>query len=50
MPPGLEVGGSVPTADVFSMIDGKPTKLCTDSIFTGKTVALFAVPGALTPG
>ena len=46
----IAAGDTVPEATLFSMVDGKPAKLSTAEIFAGKTVVLFAVPGAFTPG
>lgn len=45
----IEVGSALPDS-TFSMIDGTDMKNpSTADIFAGKTVALFAVPGAFTP-
>jgi peroxiredoxin len=45
----IKVGDKVPSATLMEMVDGKPTPIPTDSFFAGKTVALFALPGAFTP-
>lgn len=46
----IAVGDRLPPVTFKSMIDGAPAALSTDDVFKGKTVALFAVPGAFTPG
>lgn len=45
----LSVGDRLPEASFMTMTADGPTKLSTDDVFAGKTVALFAVPGAFTP-
>ena len=45
----IKVGDKIPSATLMEMVDGKPTPIPTDSFFAGKTVALFALPGAFTP-
>jgi peroxiredoxin len=45
----IKVGDKIPSATLTTMVDGKPTPVSTDEFFRGKTVALFAVPGAFTP-
>ena len=45
----IKVGDKIPSATLMEMVDGKPTPVPTDSFFGGKTVALFALPGAFTP-
>jgi len=47
----IKVGDKIPDAE-FGWIDdeGNPTKLTTAQLLDGKNVALFAVPGAFTPG
>ena len=45
----LKAGDKIPSATFMQMKDGKPTPLTSDELFTGKTVALFALPGAFTP-
>jgi glutaredoxin/glutathione-dependent peroxiredoxin len=45
----IKVGDKVPSATFMEMQDGKPTPVTSDSLFAGKKVALFALPGAFTP-
>lgn len=45
----IAVGQKLPNAKFKVMEDGKAAEKSTDDIFKGKTVALFAVPGAYTP-
>lgn len=45
----IKVGDKLPEATFMTMIDGAPAPKTTADIFGGKTVALFAVPGAFTP-
>ena len=45
----LSVGDTLPEATFMTMTPDGPNKLSTDDVFKGKTVALFAVPGAFTP-
>jgi len=45
----IKVGDKIPSATVMEMQDGKPAPVSTDSLFAGKKVALFALPGAFTP-
>jgi peroxiredoxin len=45
----IKVGEKIPSDTLMEMVDGKPTPIPTDSFFAGKTVALFALPGAFTP-
>ena len=45
----IKVGEKLPAATFMEMKDGKPTPVSSDEIFGGKTVALFALPGAFTP-
>lgn len=45
----IKIGDKVPAAQLMHMTDAGPTPLSTDELFAGKTVALFAVPGAFTP-
>jgi glutaredoxin/glutathione-dependent peroxiredoxin len=45
----IKVGDKIPSATFTHMKDGKPTPLTGDELFSGKTVALFALPGAFTP-
>src|ERR1700748_1376405 len=45
----IKVGEKLPAATFMEMKDGKPTPVSSDDLFKGKTVALFALPGAFTP-
>jgi len=45
----IKVGDKIPSATFTQMKDGKPTPVTSDELFAGKTVALFALPGAFTP-
>ncbi|MEO8812155.1 MAG: peroxiredoxin [Caulobacteraceae bacterium] len=45
----IKVGDTVPGATLTTWGDGGPAPITTDALFKGKTVALFAVPGAFTP-
>ena len=45
----IKTGDKLPSATLFEMVEGKPAQVTTDSFFAGKTVALFALPGAFTP-
>ena len=45
----LAVGDKVPNATLMKWGAGGPEPVATDDLFKGKTVALFAVPGAFTP-
>jgi peroxiredoxin len=45
----IKVGDKVPSATFMEMQDGKPAPVTSDSLFSGKKVALFALPGAFTP-
>jgi peroxiredoxin len=45
----IKVGDKVPSATLMQMQDGGPKPLGTDDLFSGKKVALFALPGAFTP-
>jgi glutaredoxin/glutathione-dependent peroxiredoxin len=45
----IKAGEKLPAATFMEMKDGKPTPVSSDEIFKGKTVALFALPGAFTP-
>ena len=45
----IKAGDKIPSATLMEMQDGSPTPLTTDSLFAGKKVALFALPGAFTP-
>lgn len=45
----IAVGGRLPEVTFKEVADGAPVDRTTSEIFGGKTVALFAVPGAFTP-
>jgi peroxiredoxin len=45
----LNVGDKVPQATFMTFGADGPAPLTSDDLFAGKTVALFAVPGAFTP-
>lgn len=45
----VQIGDRIPSATLTRATDDGPAPVSTDSIFAGKTVALFAVPGAFTP-
>ncbi len=45
----VKVGDKLPQAKFTTMGPDGPKPLTTDDVFKGKTVALFAVPGAFTP-
>jgi glutaredoxin/glutathione-dependent peroxiredoxin len=45
----LQIGDSLPSATLMTPTPDGPRPITTDEVFKGKTVALFAVPGAFTP-
>jgi glutaredoxin/glutathione-dependent peroxiredoxin len=45
----IKVGEKLPEATFMTMTAEGPAPRTTDDVFKGKTVALFAVPGAFTP-
>jgi len=45
----IKVGDKVPQATLTTFGPDGPTPLTTEDLFKGKTVALFALPGAFTP-
>lgn len=45
----IKVGDAVPHATLIKATDAGPQPVSTDALFTGRTVALFSVPGAFTP-
>lgn len=45
----IKVGDKLPNATFMTMGANGPQPITTDEVFKGKTVALFAVPGAFTP-
>jgi peroxiredoxin len=45
----IKTGDKIPATTFTHMVDGKPTPVTSDELFGGKTVAIFALPGAFTP-
>lgn len=45
----IKVGDKIPSAMLGEMTADGPSAVSTDDLFSGKTVAFFAVPGAFTP-
>jgi peroxiredoxin len=45
----LQIGDRLPSATLMTPTPDGPRPITTDEVFEGKTVALFAVPGAFTP-
>jgi peroxiredoxin len=45
----IKVGDKVPSAVLMQMKGGSPQPVKTDDLFSGKKVAVFALPGAFTP-
>ena len=45
----IQIGDRIPEAPFGVLTPEGPRQLSTDEVFKGKTVALFAVPGAYTP-
>ena len=45
----IQIGDKIPAATLATPTSDGPKPITTDEIFKGKTVALFAVPGAFTP-
>ena len=45
----IQVGEKLPEATFKTMTSEGPKEVSTDALFSGKTVVLFAVPGAFTP-
>lgn len=45
----IQIGDRLPDAFLMTMTAEGPKKKSVDEIFSGKTAALFAVPGAFTP-
>jgi peroxiredoxin len=45
----IKVGDKLPQANFMTFTADGPTPVSSDDVFKGKTVALFAVPGAFTP-
>lgn len=46
----VSVNDQIPKLDLFIAGEKGPEQTSTDSLFAGKKVVLFAVPGAFTPG
>jgi|SRR5690625_3169418 len=46
----ISVGDKIPNMTLKTMGPEGPTDISTDSVFAGKRIVLFAVPGAFTPG
>ena len=44
----ISVGDKIPAVDLNVMTDDGPGSISTDEIFSGKTVAVFGLPGAFT--
>lgn len=45
----VKAGDKIPQATLMHMSDAGPAPISTDDLFSGKTVAMFALPGAFTP-
>lgn len=45
----IQVGDNLPEATFMTMTEDGPRPVSSDTVFKGKRVALFAVPGAFTP-
>jgi peroxiredoxin len=45
----IKTGERLPQANFMTMTEDGPKPIGSDEVFAGKTVALFAVPGAFTP-
>ena len=45
----IKQGDTLPDITFMSMSNDGPAQITTDEVFKGRTVALFAVPGAFTP-
>jgi peroxiredoxin len=49
LPMTVQIGDRIPSANLTRATDDGPRPVTTDEVFAGKTVAIFAVPGAFTP-
>ena len=45
----VKIGDKIPSVTLMQFKDGSPKAVKTDELFAGKTVAVFALPGAFTP-
>lgn len=45
----IKTGDKLPDVQLMHLTDAGPAPISTEELFGGKTVALFAVPGAFTP-
>ena len=45
----IKIGDAIPQATLATMTANGPSPVSTDDIFKGKSVAVFALPGAFTP-
>ena len=46
----IKIDDNMPSGSFTIMVNGKPEALQSNDLFANNTVALFAVPGAFTPG
>jgi peroxiredoxin len=45
----IQPGEKIPSVQLMHLTDAGPTPITTEELFSGKTIALFALPGAFTP-
>lgn len=45
----ISIGDKIPATDLMEMTASGPAKVSSSDVFSGKKIALFAVPGAYTP-